>query len=153
MEQMHDFIFNPGRWVGEGRISFSSSRDHLRFYTSWWIEKEEKSDVMRCQQQVEMQGAENVVCNQFLIEKISADKFKIQLENEMLGYVEGSGVIDSQTIAWEFRNNGNTEGFEVYELQENGDYMLHAEYSSPDQFRTIIDGRIWKKSPLVTQDE
>ncbi len=108
---------------------------------------------MRCQQQVEMQGAENIVCNQFLIKKISADKFKIQLENELLGLVEGSGVIDSQTIAWEFRNNINTEGFEVYELQENGDYMLHAEYSSPDQFRTIIDGRIWKKSPIVSQDE
>jgi len=153
MEIKHEFIFTPGRWIGEGRISFSSSRDHLRFYTSWLIETEEQSDTMRCQQQVEMQGAENIVCNQFLIEKTAPDKFKIQLENELLGFVEGQGILDTQTIAWEFRNNPNTEGFEVYELQENGDYMLHAEYSSPDQFRTIIDGRIWKKSATVTHDE
>ncbi len=146
MEEKHEFIFTPGRWIGEGKISFSSSRDHLRFYTSWLIEKDEQSDKIRCQQQVEMQGAENVVINQFLIEKTGLGKFNIHLENELLGFVEGAGVIDKQTIAWEFRNNSNTEGFEVYELQENGDYMLHAEYSSPDQFRTIIDGRIWKKS-------
>jgi hypothetical protein len=37
------------------------------------------------------------------------------------------------------------EGFEVYEQQENGDYFLHAEYGSPDQFRTIIEGLIWRK--------
>jgi hypothetical protein len=70
----------------------------------------------------------------------------MELENELLGKVKGAGVIDEKTIAWEFHGTGGLEGFEVYELQDNGDYMMHAEYSSPDQFRTIIDGRIWKKN-------
>ena len=70
----------------------------------------------------------------------------MELENELLGTVKGTGVIDENTIAWEFHGTGGLEGFEVYELQDNGDYMMHAEYSSPDQFRTIIDGRIWKKN-------
>jgi hypothetical protein len=56
-------------------------------------------------------------------------------------------VIDAKTIAWEFRNNEEFQGFEVYELQENGDYMLHAEYSTSEDFRTIIDGRVWQKAP------
>jgi hypothetical protein len=64
----------------------------------------------------------------------------------MLGSVQGKGIIDAKTIAWEFRGHPDFEGFEVYELQENGDFMLHAEYSSLDQIRTIIDGRIWKKA-------
>lgn len=148
---MHEFIFTPGRWIGEGKITFSSSKDHLRFYTSWLISNDLDSGKIRCEQRVEMQGVENVVVNQFIIDKISLGKFKIHLENDLIGLVEGSGIFDKNTVAWEFRNTAATEGFEIYELQDNGDYMLHAEYSSPELFRTIIDGRIWKKSVAENQ--
>jgi len=144
MSFSHQFIFNPGRWVGEGRITFSSSSEMLRFYTSWVLNPEEDSKIA-CNQRVEMQGAPEVVENNFSIYDISKSKFGIDLENDLIGKVIGTGVIDEKTIAWEFRGNAGLEGFEVYELQENGDYMLHAEYAS-DQFRTIIDGRVWKKS-------
>lgn len=147
MIEKHVFIFSPGRWIGEGKITFSASMDHLRFYTSWQIgDVTDENKIIPCYQRVEMQGADSAMENAFFVELLDADKFKIQLENELLGSVEGSGLIDSSTIAWEFRHHSNIEGFEVYELQENGDYMFHAEYASPDQFRTIIDGRIWKKS-------
>jgi len=141
----HEFIFFPGLWIGEGRISFSASPEWLRFYTKWQIEKEDNGPV-RCEQQVEMEGGEESAFNQFTISDVLENSFTIELTSELLGTVEGKGVFDAKTIAWEFRGHPEFEGFEVYELQDNGDYMLHAEYSSTDQFRTIIDGRIWKKS-------
>lgn len=145
MSSSHQFLFSPGLWVGEGRVTFSSSPDHLRFYTKWNIEKENQG-MIPCQQHVEMEGGEDRVFNNFVFSAVTSSSFLLELTNELLGNVKGKGVIDPKTIAWEFRGNDEFEGFEVYELQENGDYMLHAEYASTDQFRTIIDGRIWKKS-------
>ena len=64
----------------------------------------------------------------------------------MVGQVVGKGILDPETIAWELKGLDGFEGYEVYEIQENGDYLFHAEYASDDQFRTIVDGRVWKKS-------
>lgn len=141
----HEFIFMPGRWVGGGKITFSVSPELVRFYTSWTIE-EQKGHAIHVLQRVEMQSLEEVVNNKFVVYDLEDKKFKIDLENDLIGNANGTGIIDEKTIAWEFRGNTGVEGFEVYELQDNGDYMLHAEYSSAEQFRTIIDGRIWKKS-------
>lgn len=141
----HDFIFQPGQWIGEGKITFSSSPEHLHFYTKWMIAPPTDHHI-HCQQKVETQGSDDQVLNDFKVSDASASSFRIELKNEHVGKVVGQGVIDAKTIAWEFRGNNQIEGFEVYELQDNGDYMVHAEYSSSDQFRTIIDGRIWKKS-------
>lgn len=141
----HQFIFQPGKWIGEGKIAFSASPEHIRFFTRWVIEDPKKEGI-DCLQEVEMQGTEPHMQNSFHFSQIKPTGFDVQLENEILGKVKGSGVIDAKTIAWEFHaTTEGLEGFEVYELQDNGDYMLHAEYTSPDQLRTIIDGRIWKK--------
>jgi hypothetical protein len=142
----HHFIFSPGRWVGEGRITFSSSPDCLRFYTKWSIESIMNESIFS-EQRVEMEGGEEHTINQFVFSNIGKESFLIELTNNLLGTIKGKGVMDEKTLAWEFRGNPDFEGFEVYELQENGDYMLHAEYASTDQFRTVIDGRIWMKSP------
>ncbi len=144
METIHRFLFTPGRWIGEGRITFSSSPEYLRFYTGWNVGKSTPPAV-EWQQEVEMEGESESLVNSFSFTDITPTSFTIQLKNSLVGKVTGTGVIDPKTIAWEFRGQEHFEGFEVYELQDNGDYMLHAEYASPDQFRTIIDGRIWKK--------
>lgn len=141
----HHFILFPGKWVGEGNITFSASPDQLHFYTRWMI-GDVNSGAITCTQEVEMPGNEPNMLNNFLFSELSANAFQVQLENDILGKVQGKGIIDTKTIAWEFHGGPSLEGFEVYELQDNGDYKMHAEYSSPDQFRTIIDGRIWKKS-------
>lgn len=140
----HDFIFKPGLWVGEGKVTFSASPERLRFYTKWDVEKEKHHSVA-CQQQVEMEGGNDNVFNNFVFTDVQPASFLIELTSDMLGTIMGKGVIDAKTIAWEFRGHPDFEGFEVYELQDNGDYMLHAEYSSNEVIRTIIDGRIWKK--------
>ena len=145
----HSFIFQEGHWIGEGKIVFSSSPEFLKFYTRWTFPKAaviDKREMIRCTQDVEMQTEQEHVQNHFTFSDITDGKFVIELENDLIGYVSGTGVYDEKKIAWEFRGHPNFEGFEVYEIQDNGDYMFHAEYVSPDQFRSIIDGRVWKKA-------
>lgn len=140
----HEFLFSPGRWVGGGKITFSTSSQLIRFYTSWVVTRASDNSII-CVQRVEMQPLDEVVNNNFHVFDLQGTHFKINLESEFVSAPAGTGLIDEKTIAWEFRGQDGLEGFEVYELQENGDYMFHAEYSSIDQFRTIVDGRIWKK--------
>lgn len=147
----HPFLFNPGTWVGQGRLSFSTSPTQLRFYTKWVI-NEKKEDAIQAEQWIEQQGEQDLMGNVFTISAIKPASFEIELSNELIGSVKGQGIIDTQTIAWEFKLSMNPdredgfEGFEVYELQDNGDYLFHAEYFSGVQYRTTVDGRIWKKT-------
>ena len=145
---VRDFIFKSGLWVGEGKVTFSASPNHLRFYTKWSME-EELDGKFKWLQRVELERGESNVYNNFLFFNISETAFSVELSNELLGTVQGKGLINQKTIAWEFKReleHEGFEGFEVYELQENGDFMFHAEYSSDDLMRTIVDGRIWRKS-------
>lgn len=146
IKQDHRFIFIPGTWIGEGTISFSSSPERIHFYTKWLTNSWDPILGFICTQQVEMQGVEENVFNKLAITEILDSKFVITLENNLIGSVVGKGIINEETIAWEYRKGSDFEGFEVYELQKNGDYLLHAEYASSDEYRTVIDGRIWLKS-------
>lgn len=146
----HQFIFSPGEWIGQGKITFSASPAQLRFYTKWLI-SERKENEISAEQIIEQQGEADLMANSFSFTDLTPVSFKISVNSELLGTVIGKGLIDPKTIAWEFRQAMNPdreepfEGFEVYELQEGGDYLLHAEYFSGQEYRTIIDGRIWKK--------
>lgn len=142
---MHQFIFTPGIWIGEGRIIFSSSPESIRFYTRWTVDPL-AHDIIVARQIVEIQGAGENVVNTFTLSSISPDKFNIQLENELVGKIKGTGLLTPSSIAWEFRGHDSFEGFEIARLEENGDYMVHAEYASLDSHRTTIDGRVWKKT-------
>jgi hypothetical protein len=139
------FIFSGGIWVGEGRITLTGSPTFIKFYTKWEITLE-NHDLIKAVQTVEMQGVKDHVVNFFTFKDITRESFSLTLESETIGRIEGTGVIKPTVLAWELRSLLTLEGFEVYELQENGDYSLHAEYSSPEQYRTIIDGLLWKKT-------
>ncbi len=140
----HTFIFQPGKWIGEGQVIFTISPDKLHFYTSWEVASISHQVIVSLQQ-VEIGGLEPAMRNSFIFSNLTENSFDIELENEILGKVKGKGIIAEKKIAWEFHGQGILEGLEVYDLVENGEYRLHAEYVSTDQFRTIIDGRIWKK--------
>jgi hypothetical protein len=141
-----DFIFTPGLWLGEGKISFASSPDFLKFYTKWEIEQGgEKPATLKATQFVEIQGVEELVINNFIFSSILPTSFEVYLSNNLMGNISGRGLRDEKTVAWEFSKQLSCEGFEVYEKQENGDYFFHAEYGSPSQFRTTIEGLIWPK--------
>ncbi|MBA3721260.1 MAG: hypothetical protein H0W88_02545 [Parachlamydiaceae bacterium] len=140
----HEFILKPGIWIGQGKITFTASPDSIKFFTKWQI-TEEIPGILRAVQKVEMEGINDHVVNYFLLENITTNGFSITIENELMGKINGKGIIEENVIAWEFRGQVTFDGFEVYELKENGDYSFHAEYASTDQFRTIVDGLIWKK--------
>ena len=142
--QPQDFIFTSGIWLGEGKISFSNSPEFIKFYTKWEI-AEESPKVMKAVQVVEMHGVDEHVINIFRFKDITPTSFSVSLENTLVGTITGTGLRAERLIAWEFRGKSAIEGFETYEQQENGDYFLHAEYGTPDQFRTIIEGLIWRK--------
>ncbi|NGX57163.1 MAG: hypothetical protein K940chlam3_00046 [Chlamydiae bacterium] len=150
MSVKHPFFLCPGEWLGEGKIGFSASDEELQFYTHWNIL--DSGDVqlgqknVRCTQEVEMQdAADEKMFNRFHFTEIGIQSFKILLENEQIGTVFGEGIIEKDKVAWEFRGHPHIEGFEVYTLGENGEYEFHAEYISPEGYRSIINGRIWKK--------
>src|SRR5271166_1545116 len=106
----HNFLFIPGRWIGEGRITFSSSPEYLRFYTSWQIERETDSGMIY-RQEVEMEGDRESLVNTFTFSDITPTSFVIQLKNGLVGKVTGKGIVDPKTIAWEFRGREDFEGF------------------------------------------
>jgi len=141
----HQFIFAPGTWIGEGRILFSSSPETIRFYMRWTVEPIENHRII-ARQLIEIQGAQENILNTFTFSSISDEKFNILLENDLVGQIKGNGVLDGKTIGWEFRGHPSFEGFETSRIEENGDYMVHAEYASTSAHRTTIDARIWKKN-------
>ena len=141
MAGTHSFILESGQWVGEGTVSFSASPEQLYFVTKWGIDSGSKEGII-CNQEVRMEGAEEAVLNSFQVFDLTDDAFKITLENNIVGKVSGTGIIDEKTIAWEFRGQIGFQGYEVYEAEGDGLYKFHSEYASPDQFRTIIDGHI-----------
>ncbi len=144
MTVQHTFLFNPQEWIGDGTITFNEFGHELKFYTRWKV-SEYAPTVITCTQEIEVEGLIDKTSNKFILSEISPNAFTIALENESLGRVEGKGVIDDKTIAWEFRNKElGFEGFEVYELQEDGNYQTRGEYISVDQLRTIIGGKVWK---------
>lgn len=145
----HLFILSPGIWLGEGKISFSASSEQIPFSTRWTIQEEEQHEgkvKISCLQEVEMRDGNEKLKNHITLSEVTQTNFVVELSNEMVGKVTGKGVIDAKTIAWELREKSGFEGFEVYELQDNGEYFFHAEYASTENFRTIIDGRVWKKT-------
>lgn len=143
----HRFLFQPGFWVGEGRIILNSS-EVLHFYTRWEITIAAEG-YLGCRQRVELRDEQSSVDNPFLVKLEDEKRFTIALQHCERGCLTGKGVIEPKVIAWEFHHGPDLEGFEVYELQEDGDYMLHAEYVTADMLRSVIDGRIWVKAAAV----
>ncbi len=146
-KENHPFIFQPGTWLGEGKVKLSISDEELRFFTRWNVKKEKKASKIPGLQEIEIKGIPDKMCNHFSFYNFGDQDFKIKLENQNVGEVIGEGIIRKDTIAWEFRlNDIGFEGFEFYKLQDDGRYFMHAEYSTQDDFRTVIQGKIWKKA-------
>lgn len=142
----HLFIFKPGVWLGEGKIHLSTAGENLSFVTRWLVPKKEEGGV-KAVQEIQISTLSDLMQNQFTITQIGKENFQIELENQSLGKVVGKGRISKEVISWEFRlSNLGFEGFELYEKTKEKDaYLMHAEYATVDDFRTIIHGKIWRK--------
>jgi hypothetical protein len=142
----HVFILSEQEWLGEGNIRLSMVDEPLHFQTHWNNKKKDSSGLIECLQKIQIKGISDVMHNQFLIYDLNNNQFVIELENLALGKVIGKGIIKEKLIAWEFRASElGFEGFELYERQADGSYLMSAEYATSDQLRTMIQGKLWVK--------
>ena len=122
------------------------AEDRLPFDMRWTVQP--TSDGKLCfSQTVEVEDFTENMCNNFCVSEIKADAFEIQLENHLVGKVQGKGVINPNALAWEFRENEQGfEGFEIYEKIDGG-YKMRAEFTAGEGLRTFVHGTIKKIEP------
>ena len=142
----HQFIFTPCSWIGEGTITLNMVEEDLNFFTKWNILDKDFSERIQSVQEIQIAGISENMHNELIFFDFTRNGFSVEMDNINIGRVVGEGIFDENIIAWEFRNNElNFEGFETYYKEKEEDsYKVHAEYVTSDQFRTQIDGRIWK---------
>ena len=147
MEKQHPFIFLPNHWLGEGKIQLNMVDEELQFFTRWTISSPDREGRVVALQEIQVKGLSDVMQNNFVFYDITPTSFNVELENQALGKAEGKGRIDNKLIAWEFRlKDIGFEGFEFYEKQPDNSYLMRAEYATTDQFRTLIEGKVWQKA-------
>src|SRR5579872_1502044 len=144
----HSFIFSPGTWCGEGKIVLNMVEEELVFNTNWAIQNRDFTGKVTCAQEIQIQGLSENMRNELTFYDFQPKTFSVDMENQNVGRIVGTGVYDEKMLAWEFRNNDmNFEGYETYNLQPDGSYLMRGEYVTSDQFRTQIEARIWLRSP------
>jgi hypothetical protein len=151
----HTFIFTPGAWSGEGTIALNIMEDELHFCTNWTIQLRDCAGKVQSSQGIHIQGLSEHMRNELTFYNFQNKTFSVDMENQNVGRIVGTGIYDDTLIGWEFRNNdSNFEGFETYYLQDDGSYLMRGEYVTSDQFRTQIEARIYPQSKeLPFQEE
>lgn len=140
----HLFIFRSGNWVGEGKITLNMVEEELFFNTNWNVQNKDFAGKVSCAQNIQIQGLAENMRNDLTFSEFNNKTFSVEMENPNVGKIVGTGVYDEKLIAWEFRgNDAQFEGFETYALQSDGSYTMKGEYVTSDQFRTMIEARIW----------
>lgn len=120
--------------------------EELDFFTRWNMGDLDPDGKIPAFQEVQIKGMNDIMHNQFEIFDLTPSHFTIELQNAALGTIQGKGIIKKGLVAWEFRDNEvGFEGFEFYEKQPDGTYLMRAEYATPDQYRTVIKAKIWEK--------
>ncbi len=140
----HPFVFSPGEWLGTGTIRFSQSPDTLRYHTHWKCFPEKDGKIL-LRQIVEIESGGDHVVNEYTLAPKSGSDFSMELNNDLIGQVAGKGIADEKTLSWELRGD-DLQGFEVYEREAEDAYLMRAEFTSDEDSRTTIEGKIWLKS-------
>jgi hypothetical protein len=143
----HPFLLTPNTWLGQGKIQLNMVSEELAFFTRWTVSGVDGDGRIECAQEIQVKGLSDIMHNAFLIHNFTGSEFFIDLENQALGRVTGKGLVNDQVIAWEFRvEEIGFEGFELYEKKDDKNYIMRAEYATNDQFRTLIQGRLWQQT-------
>lgn len=145
--QGHQFLFSSGSWLGEGQIQIGALEEDLNFFTRWSSHHPDPDFIeFESGQEIQIAGHSDIMMNDYFFSNFCKGHFEVELENQAWGKVYGEGLIDQEYIGWEFRGTEpGFEGYEYYQLLEDGSYRMKAEYTSGDDFRTAIDGRIWQQ--------
>lgn len=139
----HTFLFKPGKWEGVGTITLSLSPTVLQFKTQWHFNPEQDGQI-HAVHFVSIEGTDEPLKNTLRFFDFKKDSFQVELQNEIIGLALGKGIIDDNTLGWEFRNVSVMDGFELFhkgETEADG-YRVHAEYVSPDKCHSTIDAQL-----------
>lgn len=143
----HVFLLEPGAWLGQGKIQLNMVAEELTFFTRWNIGLSDPKGRIECLQEIQVKGLSDIMHNQFAMYNFTSGEFAIDLENQALGKIIGKGLVNDKVIAWEFRiEEMGFDGFEFYEKIDDKNYLMRAEYATSDQFRTLIEGKIWQET-------
>jgi len=128
-------------------MQLSAVSEELAFFTRWTVATVDGNGLIECTQEVQVKGLSDVMRNEFVMYNFANGAFTIDLENQALGRITGKGLINEKVIAWEFRvEEIGFDGFEIYEKEDDKNYSVRAEYATTDQFRTLIQGRVWQQT-------
>ena len=142
----HPFLFTPATWLGQGTIQLNMASEELIFFTRWTVNNMDTDGRIVCLQEIQVKGLAEVMHNDFILFNLTGPEFFIDLENEALGRVSGKGLVDEKKLAWEIRvEEIGFAGFELYAKIDDKNYTMRAEYSTNDQFLTLIQGKLWQK--------
>jgi hypothetical protein len=148
----HTFIIQSGQWLGVGTMRFGMIPLKINFYMKWIVNSKEEG-VIHAEQRIEAPEADKPpILNRYRFSDFQEKSFAVELENEDIGVVNGTGMIEENAITWQFskrvpfEGSEGFEGFESYTLQPNGEYSLECEYQTEPLYRTFVSGRIWKSS-------
>jgi hypothetical protein len=152
---IHSFVLSPGSWYGEGKIVLNMVEEELLFNTNWSVQDRDFAGKVVAAQEIQIQGLSDNMRNELTFYDFQPKTFCVDMENPNIGRITGTGLYDEKTLAWEFRNNDmNFEGFETYEVQPDGSYLMRGEYVTSDQFRTRIEAHLTqKKNEVSSSDE
>ncbi len=124
--------------------------EELFFNTSWNVQARDFAGKVQSRQEIQIQGLSENMRNEMHFYNFEHRSFSVDMENENIGRVSGTGVFDDKLIAWEFRSSElNFEGYETYHLQLDGSYLMKGEYITSDQFRTKIQATLSLRSKEV----
>ena len=147
MSKNKEFILQPGIWLGQGKISFAHSPENLNYYTKWKIE-EQKDGIIKAIQIVELEENKDQRIHSFTFQLMTSTTFQVILEIEGINKVEGAGLYHADFVCWNFQNQQDFQGIEIYQRQTHESFTLRSEYGSTEAFKTTIDGLIWFKSEI-----
>ena len=124
----------------------------LPFHICWNVFELDGKGRIFCTQEIRVIGLSECMHSHFSLYNLRATNFAIRLESQSIGKIVGKGIINSTVIGWEFRKGGlGFEGFEMYQMSSNEEtYLLHAEYTTGENFRTIIRGKMRKKGAQIS---
>lgn len=149
----HAFLLTPGLWIGQGKIQLNMVAEELTFFTRWNVGLPDVKGRIESLQEIQVKGLSDIMHNQFALYNFTSGEFSIDLENQALGKIIGKGIITDKTIAWEFRiDEMGFDGFEFYEKVDEKNYLMRAEYATSDQFRTLIEGKIWQQEAKTDKE-
>jgi hypothetical protein len=147
----HEFLLTPSTWIGQGKIQLNMIAEELVFFTRWDVGIADPSGRIESTQEIQVKGLSDIMHNQFAMYDFTSGTFLIDLENQALGRIVGKGVMSEKVIAWEFRVEEMAfDGFEFYEKIDDKNYLMRAEYATSDQFRTVIEGKVWQQLPSTS---